>query len=131
MRRLSVQLVILVLMVVALQGCAPMRPGADTFLTRSEQSLDVAFWSVDALFRIDKATPELDKLVPGAHAVIEKMRQDAPPIFRAAMDALDAYRLNQGPAEQNRVTQALAVAVSLSQDATVWLNKINTAKGGK
>ena len=115
----------------ALYGCAALRPGADQFLTRSEQTFDVAFWSVDALFRVEKVTPELDQLVPGSHAAIDRMRQDAPPVFMAAMNALDAYQANPTEASKTRVTQALAVATSLSTDASSWLAKITTAKGGE
>jgi hypothetical protein len=129
-RNLSLILTVVVLAAV-LQGCAVLRPGADQFLTRAEQSYDVAFWSVDALFRVEKVTPELDKLVPGSHAVIDRMRVDAPVVFVSAMNALDAYRANPTEAGKTRITQTLAVATSLAQDASSWLAKINTAKGGK
>lgn len=131
MRKAFPAVLAVIILAVALQGCAVLRPGADQFLTRSEQSFDVAFWSVDALFRVEKVTPELDKLVPGSHAVIDRMRQDAPAVFMAAMNAMDAYRANPTEAGKTRITQALAVATSLSQDASSWLTKINTAKGGK
>lgn len=131
--RKNVAMAFMLVVLVAVVSCAPLRPGADSFLTRSEQSLDIAFWSVDSLFRVEKITPEIDKLVPGSHAAIDKMRRDAPAVFTAAMDALDAYRQSpdKGTASQARVTQAIAVAQSLANDATAWLTKINAAKGGK
>lgn len=131
MRKILPVFLAVVVLATVLQGCATLRPGADQFLTRAEQSFDVAFWSVDALFRVEKVTPEMDKLVPGSHAVIDRMRLDAPPVFMAAMNAMDAYRANPTEAGKTRVTQAIAVATSLAQDASSWLTKINTAKGGK
>ena len=132
MRKTIPVLLAVVMLAAVLQGCAVLRPGADQFLTRAEQSYDVAFWSVDALFQSEKVTPELDQLVPGAHAAVNKMRQDAPAIFVAAMNAMDAYRKSPKDASaQTRVTQTLAVATSLSQDAAKWLAQIKTAKGGK
>jgi len=130
-QRHAAAMLLAVVLVASLVSCAPMRQGADAFLTRSEQSLDVAFWSVDALFRVERATPELDQLVPGSHAAIDRLRPQAKQTFYTAMNAMDAYRLSKGEKEKAGVMEALAVAMSIGKDAEGWLTKISAAKGAK
>lgn len=127
MRRNTAVMMLFVLVLASI-SCSVLRQGADPVLTRAEQTYDVAFWSVTALFQAEKAIPEIDKLVPGSHAAVEKMRMEAPAIFMAGMNALDAYRLSKGDKQKADLTDALAVIQVLANDASSWLTKINKVK---
>lgn len=134
MSRILAVLGILVL-VASLAACVAMRQGADPFLTRSEQTLDVTFWTVDTLFNVEKASqPELDQILPGTHAKVNELRAKAPPVFTAAMHALDVYRAAKAAGQtpdQTSVTAALQAASAFGTEAKGVLDGITAAKAVK
>lgn len=132
MRRAALLAVVLALALGA-AACAKLQPGADTFLTRSEQALAVGVDTLDAFFTLEKANrAEMEALVPGCHATAESLRRRAPDAIRAATAALDAYRATQGsPEAKADVEVYIATLQALIAEVKPILAKWGEAGGGK
>ncbi len=86
-------LAVLVLLPLLLVGCAHLQPGSDPALVRAEQGLEAATATLDMLVVADfEHRAELEVAVPGAHAVADRIRLQAPPVLRATNAAIDTYR---------------------------------------
>jgi hypothetical protein len=66
---------IFILVAVLLHGCAAPDPNADPVVVRAEQTLSIAFDSMDTFLKIEKRNAELVKQkVPEVHAFAESLR---------------------------------------------------------
>jgi len=105
-------------------ACVSLRPDADPFLTRAEQSLAVAVDTLDAVFyleRMNEAT--LEGLVPGTHAAVERLRARAPDIINGLTAALDAYRAAPSDGTKASVQSYLALLQALAVEAQAYIVK--------
>lgn len=114
-------------------ACAKLQPGADSFLTRSEQALAVGVDTLDAFFTLEKTNQaEMEKIIPGCHATAENLRRKAPEVIRATTAALDTYRTAKGaPEAKAKVEVYLASLQSLIAQVKPILAEYAEKGGGK
>jgi len=86
-------MIMIVLLVAMLPGCATVDPGADPVLVNAERNLNVAVKSLDALFKTDYQNWQvIDPVIPGWKAAVNALRIAAPPVIDAADASIKAYR---------------------------------------
>ncbi len=99
----------LLLLLAGSTGCAALRPDADPYLTRAEQTLDVSVATLDALFLLERQNQAaMEQALPGTHAKVEKLRQEAPKAIQAAILAITAYRQVKSLTAKAEVDASLA-----------------------
>jgi hypothetical protein len=101
--------------------------GCATFLSNAEKAEMSSFLVLDRYVALEKANgPALEKLVPGAHALANKIRAEAPDLLRAYDDALAAYRAVPNETTKAEVLRVMNVLMSLANSAqaiiTRWQN---------
>lgn len=95
-----------------------------SFMTRAEQAEMSSFLVLDRFVALEKAnSAALEAAVPGAHALANKIRTDAPDLLRAYDNALAAYRLAPGEGTKGEVLRIMALVAQLAQDAQAIMAK--------
>jgi hypothetical protein len=114
--RVGVALCVAVLL---LAGCAT------GFVARSQQTLTIGLETTNALLVVEKQNAAtFEKQAPGVHAFAEQVRLKFPAFFKAATDAIDAYKA--GKATQSDVVTAVSVVNSLALSAQAYLARWGT-----
>jgi hypothetical protein len=121
----------LMLCLVLLAGCAPLQPGADPIVVRTEQAEQGA----KATFQLALQTDQLDRgfwrtNAPGFHSYCENLRIPTPyqvtntlPRYRVMLLSLNDVKLDykHGRASSNDLHTALLTLQSLQNQANIWL----------
>lgn len=98
-------------------GCATtVAPGADPIVVNAERSIKIAFDTVDAFIRWERAN---EASVPvSVHAAAETLRREFPDKFRLARSVLRAYKTtNRGPEQKALLDTYLAELAALASKA--------------
>jgi len=86
-------MVMLILVVTMLPGCATVAPGADPVLVNAERDLGLAVGTLDNLFKTDYENWQvIDPAIPGWKPAVNALRIIAPPVIDAANASVKGYR---------------------------------------
>lgn len=115
-----------------LAGCTTLQPNADPVVVRAEQSIQVAFATLDTFLKVDHANRELFKTsLPEVHKFAEYLRAPVgnPPAPRgisyieSAVKVKNAYKLNRTAENKASLVTALATLETLIQQTQAQLDQ--------
>ena len=110
------------LLATLLTGCAKLQPGADATVVRAQQTVQVAFETVNTFIEFDAANrPWLVANAPAVHAFAEGVRKDAPPVFRYAWEAIALYQSSKSIASGTALSGVLAKVEAIAAEARNYL----------
>jgi predicted metal-dependent hydrolase len=126
---------ILCLALVVMAGCASVQEGHDPVVVRAEQSLSIAFDTVDTFLKIEHGNREVIKAkVPEVHAFAEKLRERvtvggktqpyAISLIQSATEVKNAYKRNRSLENRANLISALASLEALVRETQQHLTAI-------
>jgi hypothetical protein len=119
------------LLLILAVSCATITSG-DPIVVRAEQSVNIAFETVDTFLYIEKThQADLARVSADAHAVAEALRSNAPDAFRKARRLIDVYKANRGDDAKADMLTALAFVQALADEVAPYLARYEAAKGGQ
>jgi hypothetical protein len=111
-------------------SCATITSG-DPVVVRAEQSVNIAFETVDTFLYIEHThQADLAKVSADAHVVAEALRTNGPEAFRKARRLIDVYKANRGDDAKADMLTALAFVQALASEVQPYLVRYEAAKGG-
>lgn len=111
-------------------SCATITSG-DPVVVRAEQSVNIAFETVDTFLYVEKThQADLAKVSADAHRVAEALRSNAPDAFRKARRLIDVYKGARTDENKANFMTALAFVQALADEVAPYLARYEAAKGG-
>lgn len=116
-------------------GCASVAPGHDPVVVRAEQSLSIAFDTIDTFLKLEHGNQELVKQkVPEVHAFAQKLRAKVTvggktqpfgiSVIQSATDVKNAYKRNRSPENKANLISALASLEAIVRETQQHLTAI-------
>jgi len=125
----------LCLALLVMTGCASVAPGHDPVVVRAEQSLSIAFDTIDTFLKLEHDNQELvKKKLPEVHAFAQKLRAKVTvggktqpfgiSVIQSATDVKNAYKRNRSPENKANLISALASLEAIVRETQQHLTAI-------
>lgn len=131
MKKLLASVILAVALAGTVPGCQPVAPGSDPVVVWQEQGLQASFDTIDEFLRMEDAyRDEVRAKAPDVHAFAELLRRDAPAVFTAYQDSIEAYKQSRSQADKDAVTAKATQIHDWAATARRYLVDIRKAHGG-
>jgi hypothetical protein len=119
MKRIAV--ILLLLPILLCGGCATLAPNADPVVVNAERTIEVARVTLDQFVKFEFNNRA--KCPADVQAAAERVRRDAPELFKRVMKLKLAYKQNRNADGKADLMTAVAVLSSVASEAAVALAK--------
>lgn len=106
---------ILYLVAFLLVGCEGLDPGADAFAVRSQQSIQIAFDTVDGFVKWEYQNRSI--LPYSVTHEADVLRNQFPPAHESALAVLDTYKATRSASDKQKVSEWIALLQKMADEA--------------